>query len=315
MDLEDFVDDLKAFDNLNKNRKGKKNMFFLTYGEKGPRVVLVQALLRLNNIDVCINGIWDQQCLKAVEQYRAKLNLPPMGPVGPKVFFNLIQNCKLKVIDSLDASAGEVADVTVKDMKKAGINILMNERVPGRGVANAVDKIVNRAKDHKIGLLRIFGHGNGGNWISVALGDPYHLRKSGHQKEYEALKADWQSYIDYSHYERHRETLTRISPLFACFGSAEIHSCTVGSKQQKLIQKLADTWGVPVTAGKGLQSVGGHFKNQWGEWVPETFVMEGDIFRAYPNEGNLQKWAANVEASIPNLIHLFNQLKQKVTGK
>ncbi|MEZ5345960.1 MAG: hypothetical protein R2681_10440 [Pyrinomonadaceae bacterium] len=288
-------------------------MFFLTYGDKGPRVVLVQTLLRLKGIDVRINGIWDNDCLNAVMEYRKKLNLHPMGPIDPKVFFNLIQDSRLKVIDSLDASAGEVAAVTQKEMHQAGINVLMNERVPGRGVANAVDKIIKRSKDHRIGLLRIFGHGNGGNWISVALGDPYHLRKSGHQQEYEALKADWQSYLDYSHYERHRPALKKIKPLFAPFASAEIHSCTVGTVQQKLIRKLADTWGVPVVAGKGLQSVGGYFQNQWGEQVPYTFVMEGELFTAYPNNGDLRSWAAGIEASVPNLARAFKYIKEKLT--
>lgn len=292
-------------------------MFFLTYGEKGPRVVLVQTLLRLKNIDVKIDGNFDQNCLRAVKEYRTKLGMPPVGPVDGKVFFSLLQSTKLKLIDSLDASAGEVATVAKSELNAAAgkDHALMNERKPGRGVVNAVDLIIKRANDHKIGLLRIFGHGNGGNWIAIALGDPFHLRTSGKPADmakYNELKADFKSYLDYSHFERHRETLARLKPLFADFGSAEIHSCTVGSKQQKLIEKLADTWGVPVTAGKGLQSVGGTFKNQWDEYVPTTFVMEGEIFRAYPEGGNLQKWSAAVEASIPNLIHLYKEFKQRV---
>jgi len=303
-------------------------MFFLTYGEKGPKVVLVQTLMRLHNIDVQINGHWQQECMKAVEEYRAKLNLRPLGSIDGKVFFNLLQGSKLKVIDSLDASAGDVADITKREMKAAGVKVLLNKRVPGHGVEKAVDNIVERSKNHRIALLRIFGHGNGGNWLSVALGNPFHLRTSGSEADmakYNVLKADWKSYIDNNHFGYHKKSLVRISPLFASFGSVELHSCTIGSTQQEMIQKMADTWGVPVTAGKGDQMVGTYykdaagknvpyFKNKWGEVVPFNFVMEGEVFRAYPNGGNLQKWAASVEASVPNLVRWFSKIKQGVSN-
>jgi hypothetical protein len=285
-------------------------MFWLTYGEKGPRVVLVQTLLRLKNIDVQINGIWDQACLKGVEEFRKRLNMHPMGPVDGKVFLSLIQDTKLKVIDSIDASGGGATEAQQRELLRTGASRpLMNERVPGRGVANATEKILKRAKDHRICLLRLHGHGNEGTWICIALGDPYHARKSGQVKEYEAMKADWKSYIDYSHFERHRDTLAQISPLFAPFGSVELNSCTI-AKQTKLIQKLADTWGVPVSGGKELQNGGGFSRNKWGEWVPHAFSMEGEVFTAYPNSSNLQKWAASIEASVPNLKRLFTEIQR-----
>lgn len=289
-------------------------MFWLTYGDKGPRAVLVQTLLRLKNIDVRINGIFDQACLKGVKEFRSRLKMPPEGPVDGKVFLSLIQNTKLKVIDSIDASGGGATEAQQHELLKTGVvKPLMNERIPGRGVANATEKILKRSKDHKICLLRLHGHGNEGTWVCVALGDPYHARKNGHMKEYEAMKADWKSYIDYSHFERHRETLAQISPLFAAFGSVELNSCTI-AKQTKLIQKLADTWGVPVSGGKELQNGGGFSKNQWGEWVPHAFSMEGEVFTAYPNNGTLQKWAAAVEASVPNLKKWVTQIEREVTN-
>lgn len=287
-------------------------MFFLTYGDTGPRVVLVQTLLRLRGIEVRINGVWDSSCMRSIERFRARLKRPPMGPVDGRVFFQLIQGTKLKVIDSMDASAGPLTTVAKADFKWAGIEVLLNERKPGQGVARAVDRIVERSKNHRICLLRLIGHGNGGNWICVALGDPVMLRKSGRMEEYEELKADWQSYIDYSHYERHRPNLERITPLFAKFGSAEVHSCTVGSKQQELIQKMADTWGVPVTAGLGVQYIGASKVNRWGEYVPSTFSMEGDVFTAYPGKATLQSWANSIESAIPDLARLINNMKQKL---
>lgn len=114
------------------------------------------------------------------------------------MFFYLIQNTKLKLIDSIDASAGNVRVYAEKDMRAAGEDPLLNNRIPGYGVTNTVNQIVGRAQNHKIALLRIVGHGNDGNWISVAIGDPYHTRMPGEagRKEYrETMKADERSYI------------------------------------------------------------------------------------------------------------------------
>jgi hypothetical protein len=289
-------------------------MFFLSLGERGPRVVLVQTLLRLKGINVRITGKYDEECSKGVKQYRERLNMHPLGSVDANVFFHLLQNSKLKIIDSIDGSAGDLQELVVKEMKRAGINPLINQRLVGRGVANAVDKIVERAENHRIGLLRITGHGNRGNWISVAIGDPVGALKEGRMNDYEEMKKDWKSYIDYSHFERHRSTLSKITSLFASFGSAEIHSCSIG-KQEKLIQKLADTWGVPVTAGKGLQYGATTLQNRQGERTSSTFVMEGELFTAYPKGQTLESWAAGIESSVPNLMALFARFKQQVTGK
>ena len=288
-------------------------MFFLTYGEKGPRAVLVQTLLRLKGINVTINGIWDQQCHKAVVEYREKLNLNPLGPVDGKVFFNLLQDSKLKVVDSMDASAGYPTVIKNQDMVKAGIKPLLNEHISGKGVANAVNKIIVRAQSHRIGLLRIFGHGNRGTWICMAVGDPVHTRASGDEAGYRKMEADYKSYIDYSHFESHRKILTSLKHLFASFGSAEVHGCRLGN-QRKLLEKLADTWGVPVTGGLTNQWGGSqyNYKNSWGQIVPATFAFEGEVFTAYPNGKDLQSWAADIEASIPNLIKWVSQFQQSL---
>jgi hypothetical protein len=283
-------------------------MFFLTYGESGPRVVLIQALLRLKGINLRITGKWDEANMRAVEKYRAQLHLPPMGPVDAQVFFNLIQKTHLKLVDSVDGSAGLVRVVAEQDMKEAGIKPLVNPRLPGRGVSAAIDKIIARSQHHKIALLRITGHGNRGTWISVAVGDPVEAQVEGRIKDYQAMKADWKSYIDFSHFERLRPILSRLRPLFASFGSAEVHCCKIGN-QKTLLQKLAETWGVPVSGGLANHQVGGYDTNQYGEYVPSTFAFQGEVFTAYPGGKNLKSWAAGIDASIPNLPEMASQIQ------
>ena len=296
-------------------------MFYLSDKKPlGTRIVLVQSLLRYKGIDVQITGKWDQQTAGAVAKYRTQLDLEPQGPVNGNVFFNLIQNTKLKVVESVDARAGDVARIAKTQMNLVGVYPLMNPRKVGEGVKNAIDLIIRRAKDHKIALLRFFAHGNEGVWISVALGDPFHTRKNGHMKEYEAMKADFYSYIDYSHFERHHQVLSRLRPHFASFGSVELNTCKIGNQEELLI-KLANVWGVPVTGGYDNQRVGNYdydaktiYRNEYGEMVDSTFEMEGKVFTAYPNNSQLADWAAKIDKSLINLPRLISDFKNMMPG-
>jgi hypothetical protein len=289
-------------------------MFYLS--EKNPlppRVILVQGLLRKQGYDVPITGKWDQKTDEAVARFRTGLGLKPQGPIDKYVFPTLIQNTKLKVIHSVDNEAGEVATVTKNHLKKGGTTAIMNPKVIGSGVKTAIDLIIKRAQDHKIAHLSFYGHGNRGAWISIALGDPVHAQEEGRYKDYESMKADYYSYIDYSHFERHRQVLSRLTPLFAPFASVEVHSCKIG-KQWKLLNKLADTWAVPVSGGYYNQSVGEkYYVNEYGEIVNSTFSMEGHIVIAYPNKTNLESWAAKVEQSVPSLPRMVNQVQNFVS--
>lgn len=267
-------------------------MFFLRTNDRGPKLVLVQTLLRLKGFDVKISGNWDKKTFKAIDAYRSRLNLPVGGPVDGKVFFHLIQGTKLKLIDSIDASAGRAGENSEKDLRTAGEVPLLNNHIPGYGVSNAVNQIVGRSLNHRIALLRIMGHGNDGRWISVAIGDPYHTRMSGEsgRKEYEeTMKADERSYLTNSHYSMHERDLARLKPYFASFGYVEIHSCYIAEKQKPMLRRMADTFGVPVCGGEGLQDTGGFYP---------SFLLEGEIFTAYPNGFDLASWSARIESSI-----------------
>lgn len=292
-------------------------MFWLAYGDNGPRAVLVQALLRLKGFDARINGIADSRLFEVVNAYRISRGFHTFGAVDGQLFADLIHGTRLKIVDSLDASGGDITKLFVQADKATGaLTPLMNARRVGHGVDDAVDKILARASHHHVALLRFIGHGNEGNWLSVALGDPYHLRKSGQTAAYNALKADWKSYLDYAHLDRHRPTLSKLKPTFDVLTSVELHACTIAGTTQgrSLIRGLADILGVPVTGGFGIQSVAGHERNAYGESVPCAFAYEGAVYTAYPDDGSLASWAATVEASIPNLMRLVSGFKARVAA-
>lgn len=281
-----------------------------------PRVILIQGLLRKQGFDVPITGKWDEKTDAALVKVRTGLGLAPQGPVDKHVFPHLIKDTKLKIIHSVDASAGEVAKVTARDLKKAGISPIMNPKVKGSGVKTAIDLIIKRAKDHKIALLSFYGHGNRGVWISIALGDPVHALEEGRYEDYDNMKTDFYSYIDYSHFERHRQVLSQLTPLFTPFSSVEIHSCKIG-KQHELLTKLANVWGVPVSGGLSNQKVG-HYINKYGEVINYTLRWEGGkeggIIIAYPNDTNLDSWSAQVDKALPSLPRMVDQAANFVSG-
>jgi hypothetical protein len=296
-------------------------MFYLSEKKPlPPRVILVQALLRLKGFDLRITGKWDKKTAEAIGKFRTKIGMDSQGPVDGQVFYNLIRETKLKLIKSVDASGGDMAACVEADSKKAGISPLMNPRVQGKGVQKAVDLITERAKGYHIALLSMHGHGNEGAWISVALGDPYHARKAGKMAEYKEMKDDWRSYIDYSHFERHRANLSRLQNLFAPFGCVEVNSCTIATKSPGLLQKLANTWGVPVSGGKGVQRNGTWdfnnncvYQNEVGEQVNATFEMEGDVLTAYPNHTTMAKWAEQVEGALI-LSELGREMQRSISS-
>lgn len=280
-------------------------MFYLS--EKNPlapRVILVQGLLRLKGFELPFTGKWDKATGEAIGKFRTQIGMASEGPVDGQVFYNLIHDTKLKLIKSVDASAGDVAECVKYDSVKAGISPIMNPRKFGSGVADAVEAIKQRAKGHSIALLSIHGHGNGGTQISIALGNPHALSKKKKWTEYYELESHYYDYIDEKHFEKHRAVLASLRPLFAPFASVEVNSCFIATKSPNLLSKLANTFFVPVSGGKEVQTNGTWdydrncvYNNKFGEKVNATFELEGDVLTAYPNQLTMEKWATHVEGA------------------
>lgn len=277
-------------------------MFFVS--AKSPmftRIILVQALLRYKMYDVRITGNWDEQTAEAVVKFRTRTGMKADGPVEPNVFFNLVNTTHFKLIKSVDASAGEVATVVKAESIKAGISPLMNQRKRGQGVKLAVEQIKKRCVGHRIALLSMHGHGDGGYQISIALGDPHSLRSQGRWSEYYDLESDYASYIDEEHFSTNRNVLESLKPYFAPFGSVEVNSCKIALNSPNLLQKLANLWEVPVTGGIDNQSNGGNYKNYYGETINATFNFEGQWWTFCPHNLSFKKWAEKVEKSVPTI--------------
>lgn len=289
-------------------------MFFASKNDRGPHVVLLQALLRLHGYNLTISGYWQQKTEEAVAHFRMTMGAQEKhGPVNPTVIAQLLQGKRIKLINAVDAEAGAAGVGTARSTKAAGGKPVMNERRVGHGVEDAMSRIRKRAEGHKIGALRFFGHGNRGTWISVALGDPVHALDEGRYQDYDAMAADWPSYIDYAHLEKMKPILKTLAPSFAPYGFVEAYSCRIG-KQTRLLEGLADIWGVPVSGGVDNQPGGGQSKDQRGNIVPSTFSLTGEVNTAYPGNLTLEKWAARADQLIPNFPGMAEKVKNTIKG-
>ena len=275
-------------------------MIHITYGDHGPRVVLLQALLRMRGHDVPMNGLFDRTTWNAAVNLRIATGHEPVGPINSDIFASLLSGRRLKVIHSVDAQAGEVRVEAEKDLRKRGIDPLLIKRHIGHGVEDAVNQIIRRCQGFRMAMLRFIGHGNEGTWMSIAVGNPFHEREHGIQTPaYKAMKADWRSYISLAHLADHLPTLVRLKPYFAPYGSVELHACRIGS-QTAMIKRLADLWGVPVSGGWNIQSVGLFpIYDRWGYEMTPTQVFEGPVFTAYPFGLTMEEWAARMERWVP----------------
>ena len=77
-------------------------------------------------------------------------------------------------------------------------------------------------------------------------------------REYRQIAKEYFSYIDPTHFGRIAPLLGQLSSKFAPFGFAEHHGCSLGKRPEtrKMMAKLADPWGVPVSVGIKLQPFG-----------------------------------------------------------
>jgi len=290
-------------------------MFFASRSYAGPHIVLLQAVLRLHGYNLTISGVWQQKTEDAVAHFRMEMGLPAKhGPVNGPIFAQMLAGKRIKVIDAIDAQAGDVYTVGVKEMRVGGNKPIVNTKRVGHGVEDAMSRIRKRAAGHQIGALRFTGHGNKGSWISVAVGDPVHSQMAGRWTEYDAMEADWPSYIDYTHIDKMRPILSTLASSFAPFGFVEAHSCMIG-KQTRLLEALANIWGVPVSGGMDNQCVGGASHDAWGNKVLTTFTLTGPVNTAYPRNMNLAQWAARADQSIPNFPGMLEKGKNVVKAQ
>ncbi len=243
----------------------------LRTGNSLPTVVAVQILINRKmrqGTYIVVDGIYGRNTREAVRTFQREHRLGSDGVVGKNTWAALISGEDLQVIDSVDVT--NTKDMGFEDaaIREAGGRPIVNFGMCN-GIKVVTQKIQHRAGSGNVVLLRFHGHGAPGE-MGVTTGTGSEL-----SSEFGVMFLD--SLARY---------LQQLSPMFAPFGSAELHGCRVGAGPdgRRLVSALARAWGVPVTAGTRTQYGGG----------TSTFRFEGPTFTAFPHMPGLKQWAKSI---------------------
>lgn len=240
-------------------------MLLLRKGDYLPTVALVQSVLnlesaRLTGLTVDVTGQFDDATETMVTMFQQKLGLTPDGVVGPETWNRLRISRRLQVIDHVDAAddyhdSGSYVGYEW-DLERVGARPIVSYHESG-GLMVVADRIMRANTNNRVVLLRFHGHGGPGSMaVTVGRGGEEYggSRFSLHHR-------DWREIDD--HFQP-------LGGIFHPLGSVELHGCNVAGDDYApdgrritsssgvgvglyLLQRLAQLWGVPVTASPQSQ--------------------------------------------------------------
>ena len=137
-------------------------------------------------------------------------------------------------------------------------------------------------------MLRTWGHGNRGHWLSFTVGEVVHTTLENPALG-AAIAAERRSYIDPGNFDTMSPVLMPVRRCFAEVGIYEHHGCSLGSiaATRRMMDRLARLWGVPVTVAVGTQLIPYD--------AAAALRFQGHTFTAYPG-GTLRAWIAQALA-------------------
>ncbi len=253
-------------------------MSLLFQGDALPSVTTSQILLRRHRPQSLIvsDGIFGSKTALAVKAFQKARSLVADGMIGKNTWGAFTAASGFQTIDVVDGTDPSLVALEANDLRKAGFDPIVVF-----GMSNGVEVVMNeinrKARAGKVMLLRFHGHGNRGlqNVTGGQINGAPHLAG-----------------ISTSNFGQIQGTLTRIKGIFVQFGSVQMLGCDVGGGSGgALMQKLSDTWGVPVTAGLHTQLGGGQ----------STFRFEGPTVSGFPGGATLKAWSQAMELIHGNL--------------
>ena len=253
-------------------------MFTLSYHEHSPRVTLLQILLK-DEYNIRVDGIFGPKTFAALQAFQTSRGLFPNGSATPDTWSELLDGTELAVVSSVDmGDPGLIVDVQA--LKESGDNPIQMYAMCN-GLGQLVVEVEKRAAGKSIAALRLDGHGNLGRWMTVSVGDVVDMSR----KDYRETEKEYFSYIDPIHFAQVSSLLSRLSKRFAPFGFAEHHGCSLGKRPEtrKMMAKLADLWGVPISVGIVLQP----FK--------VVTYFKGPVITVFPMGMSLRSWSAQFQ--------------------
>lgn len=251
---------------------------FLMNGDALPSVTTSQVLLRRHRpgAKITCDGAYGPKTKAAVHAYQEAHVLKGDGIIGTNTWNSFMSVSGFQTIDVVDGTDPSLIALEAADIRQTGGNPIV---VFGQsnGLAFVMQQIAARGQRGNVMLLRIHGHGGRGtqNVTGGQINGAPHMAS-----------------ISLQNYAASEPDLNRVRPVLVPFGSVQLLGCDVGGGNgAQLVQRLARTWGVPVTAGLHTQFAGGN----------ATFRFEGPTVTGFPGGLNLKSWSKAMEAQFGNI--------------
>jgi peptidoglycan hydrolase-like protein with peptidoglycan-binding domain len=280
----------------------------LRRGDRLPTVAVLQLLLNRTGAALRVDGIFGPNTEKALANFRRQRGLGGTGTVDKRSWEVLAGSEDLPIIDCIDVFDPSLFLEDAQWMRDAGASPMLIGGM-SNGLVQAITMIRNAAINcgSKVFLLRFIGHGGPG--VQDLTGGP------GGWDEYIKGKKRWHPLPAYEANSGGGKTvktrdhvyqlqasrtsatvaMSKLSGLFSCYGSIELHGCNVGygSHGHALLKLSADAAGVPVSASalpgkKGYQYA-----------YSSDFRFDSATFTAFPGRQDFPLWCAGLTDFAP----------------
>jgi hypothetical protein len=248
-------------------------MIILRRGDHLPTVGVLQSFLNQQPSTgefLSVDGAFGGLTAGAVSRFRVARRLGA-NEVADVAVWNGVVGPDWQVIDSVDRSDHDRPRHVIEDHLDLGPfgQTILEQFGMTNGAPLVISRVRGAARSGQVVLLRFHGHGSPGHMV-VASG----------------TRGNTASSFDVRYGQRFFDALRVLRPIFAPFGSVEMHGCRVaqGTLGRRLLRGMADAMGVPVSAGLTTQHGGGR----------TTFRFEGPTLTICPNGVELAAWLARV---------------------
>ena len=251
-------------------------MLLVKKGDHGPRVVMVQGLLRATGNPVVIDGSFGPMTEAAVIRYKATLpGATPGGQIDLETWRVIERTTGYRIINVVDAEDAAQRQRVMSGLTRAGAEAIIMYGM-SNAVTQAIGEVIDRAGGSgTLAMIRFYSHGGPGAQ-GVAMG-------------HDGSMLPHLAGISLQHFEMMRAQFQRLNDVLTVWGCVDLMGCSVGSGQagRSLLHKIADSAGRPAEAGIQVQ-----YSQDVGYTV---FNFEGPIREAYPGHRSRAGWGRHVQ--------------------
>ncbi len=254
-------------------------MFLVKRGHVGPRVIMLQGILRRTGaVSVKIDGEYGPATVDAVKAFqgRSDVRLNPDGQVGIDTWKAIERISGYRVINVVDAQDPAQRTRVTSGLTRAGATDVILMWGQSNAVESAVCEVLNLAgASGGVAMVRFYSHGLQGAQNVAAGTDGSTMNDLAGFST-----ANWSQV---------RGSFARLSDVLASFGCIDLMGCSVGggTAGRTLLSNIANAAQRPVEGGIHTQ-----YSDDVGY---EPFNFEGAVRQVYPGGVSRASWGQRLQ--------------------